>query len=156
MAHRKGTADRMDDLTTLAERIAEDRAGAELFFSSLGVLGPPKGSAERARLERFAEVGAYTDCVLMLHRLALPSHGFELGRTHAGRAFAGSWRGGDAQIATTTAATPALALLRATATALARCERSRMRAACTLCNGRGWYVTAENGKQICRHNWMTS
>ncbi len=146
----------MNDLTALADRIANAGAAseAELLHCCLDLLGPPNGSTERAHLMRFAEIGAYTDCALMLHRLTLPDHGFELGRTHAipaSRAFAGSWRAGDAQIATTTAATPALALLRATSRATASLRRESVRMACATCNGRGWYVTAQSRKEICRH-----
>jgi hypothetical protein len=142
----------MSDLSTLADRIATAGAAneAELFHYCLDLLGPPNGSAERARLERYVELGAYTDCALMLHRLSLPQHGFELGRTLAS-AFAGSWRCGDAQIATTLAATPALALLRATSSAMTSLRRESVRMACAICNGRGWYVTARSSKEICRH-----
>lgn len=144
----------MDDFTALADRIAKSGASSEadLLFCGLALFGPSQGCAESAQLTRLIEVGASTDCAQMLHCLALPHHGFELGRTPASRAFAGSWRDRDTHIATTTAATPALALLRATATALAASRRQNAHAACTLCNGRGWYVTRECRKEICRHD----
>lgn len=143
----------MDDLSELADGIA--RAGtsneAELLLQGVALLGPQQGCAERARLARVIEIGAYTDCALMLHRMTLPHHGFELGRTPARRSFAGSWHNRNAQLATIMAATPALALLRATLTTVAGSRRENDRATCTRCSGRGWYVTARCSKEICRH-----
>jgi hypothetical protein len=146
----------MEDFAALADRIARTDAAreADVLLCGLDVLGPPIGSREHARLERLVAIGAHADCALMLHRLALPHHGFELGQTAAGaraRAFAGSWRLGDAQIAASIAATPALALLQATLGAMARSRRESERATCAICNGRGWYVTARSTKEICRH-----
>lgn len=126
---------------------------APLLFRGLDLLGPQR-DGDRSRLERLLALGAYTECAAALHQLVLPRNGFELGQTHAGatmRAFAGSWRCGDAQTATVTAATPALALLRATSAALTRSRQEALRAQCSICGGRGWYFTTHSAKQMCRH-----
>jgi len=142
-------------MDSLAERIRDAEAAdqTEMLRRGLDLL-ETQGDGERTRLERLLAVGAYAECALALHRLVLPCNGFELGQTHPGatmRAFAGTWRRGDPQTATVTAATPALALLRATSAALTRSQHDVLRVRCPLCRGRGWYFTARGTKDVCRH-----
>jgi hypothetical protein len=140
-----------DHFAVLASRIVSAGVIDQAGMLTLALQLMASANAQAGFLEQLIAAGAYTDCAIALHRLVLPHSGFELGRTHSGSAFAGSWHHGDAQIASTRAATPALALLRATATEMAKSWRSEQRARCPTCNGRGWYVTEKNRKEICRH-----
>jgi hypothetical protein len=71
-------------------------------------------------IARCCKAQAFADAAIRLHRALLPANGYQLGETAARRGLASSWRPGDAHALPFEAATPALALLRATAHALAR------------------------------------
>jgi hypothetical protein len=65
--------------------------------------------------------------------------------------FASAWHRGEARAVSYSAATPALALLKA-----AQCERDKLRdrellRSCTRCRGVGWYIATGGIKQACRH-----
>ena len=78
------------------------------------------------RLAKLIDADAHLDFAAFLHRILLPANGFEIGRAHPGSAtegFAGTWSKGAAYVPTVRAATPALALLRATFATLANNRR---------------------------------
>jgi hypothetical protein len=94
---------------------------------------------------------AFADAAIRIHRALLPAHGYHLGETAARKGLASTWRRGEAQTLPFEAATPGLALLRATAHATARHIQRETRAACGICGGLGWTITRKGGKRICRH-----
>lgn len=91
----------------------------------------------------------FADVAIRLHRALLPTNGYQLGETATRRGLASTWKRGDAHTLPFDAATPALALLRATAHAVARQHEAKKD--CARCNGRGWTITRDGGKRICRH-----
>jgi hypothetical protein len=95
--------------------------------------------------------GALADTAIRLHRALLPSHGYQFGETAGRRGLASTWRPDDAHTHPFEAATPALALLRATAHALARQQEADLRGRCSACSGRGWIVRRDGGKTVCVH-----
>ncbi|MGD0143927.1 MAG: hypothetical protein ABSC92_12275 [Rhizomicrobium sp.] len=111
---------------------------------------------DRARLSSFHRAGAFADGAMLVYCAALPDYGFQfgLGPRRSGsprRATALTWQRDDACAMPYSATTPALALLRAAVHDTARMHDAHTLAACPLCRGLGWYVTAENRKQMCRH-----
>src|ERR1700679_3290968 len=100
---------------------------------------------------RCCEARAFADAAIRLHRALLPANGYQLGETAARRGLAGSWRPGDAHALPFEAATPALALLRATAHALAKQHEVEQRALCTSCGGRGWIIARDGSRRLCSH-----
>ncbi|MGD0191429.1 MAG: hypothetical protein ABSD74_11865 [Rhizomicrobium sp.] len=103
----------------------------------------------------FKALGAYNDAAIALYRDMLPDFGFQFG-THAPyedgiKGLATTWRASDSHAAVFEAATPALALLRATAATVASRLDAQQMQSCSLCGGLGWFITAANRKQICRH-----
>ena len=117
------------------------------------------GAAEEATV--FAEVRSelglavatvtFSDTAMALHRALLPDNGFQFGETPAKRGLASTWARGDAHTTPVEAATPALALLRATAHEVARRHERQSRETCRRCDGRGWTIAHNGGKRICRH-----
>lgn len=100
-------------------------------------------------IARHCETHAYAEAAILLHRRLLPMNGYQLGETAARRGLASTWKRGDAHTLPFDAATPALALLRATAHAVVRqCDADKT---CARCCGRGWTITRDGGKRICRH-----
>jgi hypothetical protein len=100
-------------------------------------------------IARHCETHAYAEAAILLHRKLLPMNGYQLGETAARRGLASTWKRGDAHTLPFDAATPALALLRATAHAVVR--QGEADKTCARCNGRGWTITRDGGKRICRH-----
>ena len=94
---------------------------------------------------------AFADAAIRIHRALLPAHGYHLGETAARKGLASTWRRGEAQTLPFEAATPGLALLRATAHATARQIQRDIRATCGICGGLGWTITRKGGKRVCRH-----
>jgi hypothetical protein len=108
------------------------------------------------RVQMFRDAGAFADAAMLVYRAALPGSGFQFGLgprldVRAHRATALTWQRGDACAMPYRAATPALALLRAAVSETTRLRESSALAACPTCHGLGWYFTAENRKQMCRH-----
>lgn len=108
-----------------------------------------------SKLQHWLAQRAYAQAALRLHRLALPQNGFQFGYLPPGTAqrdaVASSWRRGDRSALPFSAATPGLALLRAIASTCARNAERDLQAACGICDGLGWFVTADNAKRICAH-----
>jgi hypothetical protein len=102
-------------------------------------------------IARCCKAQAFADAAIRLHRALLPANGYQLGETAARRGLASSWRPGDAHALPFEAATPALALLRATAHALARQHEAERRALCASCGGRGWTIARDGSRRICGH-----
>lgn len=103
-----------DLLDALAAETAICRAGAAAdLFARLRRVLPVIASAA-------TDQAALAEHAMRLHRAALPRNGFRLGILPDGRGLASTWRRGDATALPFLAATPALALLGATAHALAR------------------------------------
>jgi hypothetical protein len=100
---------------------------------------------------RCCKARAFADAAIRLHRALLPANGYQFGETAARRGLASSWRPGDAHALPFEAATPALALLRATAHALAKQHEAEQRALCASCGGRGWTITRDGSRHICGH-----
>lgn len=139
-----------DTLAAFERSIASAESADEpaLFAEALSLV--VRGDA--APVERWIAVRAFAEAAIHLHRLALPNCGFQFGRIPArGTGLASSWRHGDHSASPFTAATPALALLRATVHEAARTTEAETRGACATCHGLGWYVTRANRKQICAH-----
>ncbi len=117
--------------------------------------------AGASALDPAALAGPMAGCdaaIRLFHRL-LPDFGFQLGLPpplagHGRSAFALAWKRGDAGASPHLAATPALALLRATVTEHAnRIEREAMRH-CPDCGGVGWFVTGQARRQRCHHEGL--
>jgi hypothetical protein len=127
------------------------------FDQGTAMLGAHLSAAEFARWKSFADLRAYNEAAVALYRGAFPEQGFQFGLTAAvseharSRGLASTWRPGDPHAAIHDAATPALALLRATAMSLADRLDRQMREQCAICDGLGWFITAANRKKICRH-----
>jgi len=146
----------LHDLRRFAERIGDGTAEDLLFAEAGQRLLARVAVADVARFHRFLRARAYTDAALLLYRAVLPDWGFQLGLSPVSRdrqavPLALSWRAGDRSATPCQATTPALALLRAAATNRASEIEACILAECPQCRGLGWYVTAENRKQICRH-----
>jgi hypothetical protein len=110
----------------------------------------------RLPIRAYCDAHAYAEAAILLHRLVLPEHGFQLGETpnrenRPWRGLASTWSRGAHAALPFTAATPGLALLGAAAHALARRLEAEAQAQCRRCNGLGWVATAESGKRICNH-----
>ena len=137
----------MNGFETLENRIAGARPSEEShLFASAGAL--LRMDPETVRC---CEAQAFADAAIRLHRALLPANGYQLGETAARRGLASSWRPGDAHALPFEAATPALALLRAMAHALARQRDAEQRALCAVCGGRGWTIARNGSRQICGH-----
>jgi hypothetical protein len=102
-----------------------------------------------ASLERHCATQAFAEAAILLHRTLLPANGYQLGETPAHRGLASTWKRGDAHAIPFDAATPSLALLRATVHAVAKQHEAQK--GCARCSGRGWIVTRDGGKRICGH-----
>ena len=137
----------MNGFETLANRIAAAQPAEEshLFADARALF--------RTDLEivRCCETQAFADAAIRLHRALLPANGYQLGETAARRGLASSWRPGDAHMLPFEAATPALALLRATAHALAKQHEAEQRALCATCGGRGWTIARDGSRHLCNH-----
>lgn len=116
-----------------------------LFRAALARL-PRNGAAAK-----FCRAGAYGEAAMRIHRALLPAWGFQFGVTASGRGLASIWAKGDATARSFEAATAGTALLRATLAALVDHRDAATRAACTLCNGLGWFVTRQGTRRVCRH-----
>jgi hypothetical protein len=145
-----------DELQELELRLAAagPRDEAQLIDAAARVL--LREAADRARLRSFRDADAFADGAMLVYRAALPDSGFQfgLGPRLAARprtATALAWQLGDTCAMPYRAATPALALLRATVNETARLREANAMAACPTCRGLGWYITADNRKQMCRH-----
>jgi hypothetical protein len=136
-------------------RVAAGAGESELFREAASLFRHDAATGELARA--FAGSGAFADAAILLYRRALPEWGFQFGEPprlpdgRAARAVATLWRRGTGPAIPYQAATPALALLRATAAEAARRFETHELDACPVCRGIGWFVTAENRKQMCRH-----
>jgi hypothetical protein len=143
-----------DRLHDLELRLAAARPGqeAELVEDAARILAGEAGYRVRA----FRDAGAFTDAAILVYRAALPDSGFQfgLGPALCGRPRAATalvWQRGDAHALPYRAATPALALLRAAVSETSNLRAADLLATCPICRGVGWYVTADNRKQMCRH-----
>jgi hypothetical protein len=133
--------------------------GFETFGHQIAAAGPaeePRLFAQaqtlfRTDITRSCKAQAFADAAIRLHRMLLPAHGYQLGETAAQRGLASSWQPGDAHALPFEAATPALALLRATAHALAKRHEAERCAQCTVCGGRGWTIARDGGRRLCSH-----
>ncbi len=136
-------------------RVAAGADETELFREATALFSRDAATGELART--YAGSGAFADAAILFFRRALPQWGFQFGEPpplpdgRAARAVATAWRRGTGPAIPYQAATPALALLRATAAEAARRFETHELAACPVCRGIGWFVTAENRKQMCRH-----
>ena len=148
------TPDRLGDLANrIASATGEDEK--RLFDEALALSAPSR--SDDARWRRFARCGAFSELAMAIYRTHVAEGGFQFGaappdpaiRSSAG--IATTWRAGDAHAEVHRAATPALALLRAAAVESVRRADMRRAARCSLCGGRGWFVTPANSKQMCRH-----
>jgi len=137
----------MSLLETLEAAIACAAAADEsrLFSLALASFGA------HAPAQRFAVAGAFAEAAIALHRAVIPNGGYQLGELHTGRGLASMWRRGDAHALPFEAATPGLALLRATAHEATRAMDAEARSSCAHCRGRGWLITRDGGKRICAH-----
>ena len=137
----------MSLVETLEAAIACATAADEsrLFAVALASFGA------HASTQRFADAGAFAEAAITLHRAVMPNGGYQMGELHTGRGLASTWRRGDAHALPFEAATPGLALLRATAHHAARAMEAEARMRCAHCRGRGWLVTRDGGKRICAH-----
>jgi hypothetical protein len=133
---------REDTLRDLESKIGGAAATdeAELFVAAAGL-------AKYAGFAHLLNARAYADAAIAFHRWALPAHGFQFGATHRTGGLASSWRRGDAHALPFEAATPGLALLRATLAAIGNPGF----ADCTHCNGLGWIVARDGARRMCRH-----
>lgn len=129
-------------LEALEADIASGGDDAAVFAKMLGAV---------PALRAFVDASAYADAAIAIHRALLPGHGFQLGETASQRGLATSWQKGDCHTRPFEAATPALALLRATAHIAAHRLRTIANAACPVCQGLGWFITKDGGKRICGH-----
>jgi hypothetical protein len=141
-------------LRDLELRLAAARPGheAELVEDAARLLA----NEATYRVQSFRDAGAFADAAILVYRAALPDSGFQFGlgprlddRPRRGTALI--WQRGDAHAMPYVAATPALALLRAAVTEIANLRDANLLAACLVCRGLGWYITADNRKQMCRH-----
>ena len=107
--------------------------------------------AQRLFQTKITAPPASADAAIRLHRALLPDNGYQLGETAARRGLASSWRPDDPHILPFDAATPARALLRATAHALAKEHETERRICCGKCGGRGWTIARDGGRRICDH-----
>jgi hypothetical protein len=142
-------------LQDLEARLATARPGheAEMVEEAARVLA----NETTYRVDRFREAGAFADAAMLVYRAALPDSGFQFGfgpnlGARPRRATALVWQRGDACAMPYIAATPALALLRAAVTETSNLRDRDLLAGCPICCGLGWYVTADNRKQMCRHS----
>jgi len=137
----------MTGFATLENRIADAQAAdeAKLLVEATALFQADTDVA------RCCEARAFADAAIRLHRTLLPANGYQLGETAARRGLASSWRPGDAHALPFEAATPALALLRATTHALARQHEAEQRARCASCGGRGWTIAHDGSRHICSH-----
>jgi hypothetical protein len=137
----------MSGFAALENRIAGAQPAEEArLFADARALFPPDPD-----IVRCCEARAFADAAIQLHRTLLPANGYQLGETAARRGLASSWKPDDAYMLPFEAATPALALLRATAHALAKQREAELRAHCTTCRGRGWTITHDGSRRICGH-----
>jgi hypothetical protein len=146
------SAERLRDL---ADRIASAGPDSEaiLFEEALALFGDDASDEEIARWQRYVGLGAFNELAVTIWRIRFAGTGFQLGALAgaASNGIANTWRNGDAQATVHQAATPALALLRAAATEAANTLDAQSAAQCPTCSGRGWFVTADARKQVCRH-----
>jgi hypothetical protein len=137
----------MNGIALLENRIAAAQPAEESrLFADAGALFRTDPD-----IARCCEAQAFADAAIRLRRTLLPANGYQLGETAARRGLASSWRPGDAHTLPLEAATPALALLRATAHALARQHDAEQCALCTSCGGRGWTIARDGSRRLCSH-----
>jgi hypothetical protein len=121
----------------------------QLLARALATFGAQE--ATQRLVAAFVGAGAFAQAAIALHRAAMPNGGYQFGEVRSGRGLASIWRRGDAHALPFEAATPGLALLRATAHQAARALESETRSRCAHCRGRGWVITRDGGKRICAH-----
>lgn len=139
-------------LRDLELRIAQaSRKDEAAIFLTMTKNAAVKSTGEITRL---CALQAFADAAILVHRTLLPANGYQLGETAARKGLASTWRRGEAQTLPFEAATPGLALLRASAHHAARqIERDR-RSQCGICGGLGWTITRKGGKRVCRHGMV--
>jgi len=147
------------DLEELERRLAvAGRSNEADILASAAELLLHDATAEVQRtFARWHGAEACADAAMLLYRTALPAHGFQFGISPASsrtrmRAIATSWSRGDPCAIPYSAETPALALLRAAVQERIRQIDTAALAGCETCRGVGWYITADNRKQMCRHD----
>jgi hypothetical protein len=142
-------------LRDFASRIGATRSTDhwQIFDHAQTVFGAT--ASQPSRWIGFKALGAYNDAAIALYRDMLPDFGFQFGTQAPYKSgitgLATTWRASDSHAAVFEAATPALALLRATVSTVASHLDSDRMKACAHCGGLGWFITAANRKQICRH-----
>ena len=128
---------------------------AQIIRNAASVLLPDGRGMDA--VERFLDAGAHADAVIAILRQSLPQLGFRIvmpppvPHEVRPRAAACVWRAGDARASSSHATTPALALLRAIQSEWADQQDEQLYRTCTQCNGIGWYLAVNGGKQMCRH-----
>jgi hypothetical protein len=146
------SAERLRDLTDRIASAGPDSEAA-LFEAALPLFMDDAPDDEIERWQRCVHLGAFNELAVAIWRARFAGSGFQLGALAgaASKGNANTWHNGDAQATVHQAATPALALLRAAATEAANTLDAQTAAQCPACAGRGWYVTADARKQVCRH-----
>lgn len=125
----------------------------EALNSAARTLCPEAGDA----IETFLAAGALTDAAIAIFREALPKCGFKLVMPPPApggdvrHAYASVWPRGEAHAVSHRAATPAMALLRATQAESARRLNAITLADCAVCSGVGWFIASSGVKQTCGH-----
>lgn len=127
----------------IAEAVSTDEP--DIFAEAASLFRTDTHAVEYFRTRAFA------DAAIRIHRTLFPGNGYQLGETAARRGFASTWRRGDPHAHSLEAATPALALLRASVHEAAWRARADKRANCSRCTGLGWTITRDGGKRICGH-----
>jgi hypothetical protein len=132
---------------------------AELCRMSAMPSGPatPMRVADRSTRPRAIDEFSLDTAIAAAGKL-LPDYGFKLvlppplADGTRPEPFASAWRRGETRAATYSAATPALALLKA-----AQCERDKLGdrdrlQSCSHCRGVGWYIATGGIRYVCRHD----
>lgn len=145
-----------NELREFAGRIAAANASCEqdVVEESLGLFAHGAPSQEHSRWSQLVSAGSFNEAAMAIFRASFAQHGFQFGALPFGsqaRAYAQVWASSDATARIYRAATPAMALICATAVEAAEREDAGRMARCPVCNGMGWYVTESNSKQMCRH-----
>ena len=143
-----------------ANRIASASPQDEknLFNDAQELFADAITAVEATRWHELICFGAFNEAAIAIYQKVLAERGFQFGplaydarAAVRSRGLASSWRIGDDHAAVHSAATPALALLHAAMADSAKSMEECETANCSLCGGLGWFLTATNDKELCRH-----